>query len=125
RGEVERAIRVHENIMARPSLSTAHRLHAMFGLGEDYSRAGLFDRAEGLFQSLADGGERHVPALRYLLRIYEQQRDWEHAIAAHRRLIAVASAEHPTAIAHYHCELAEQFRTKGDLDGARRELHHA
>ncbi len=125
RGEVERAIRVHENIMARPSLSDDHRLHAMFALGEDYFRAGLFDRAEGLFLQLADGGGRHAQALRYLLRIYEQQRDWEQAIVAHRKLVAVASPEHPTAIAHYHCELAEQMRAKGDFDGAREQLHHA
>ncbi|HEY0685173.1 MAG TPA: tetratricopeptide repeat protein [Steroidobacter sp.] len=125
RGEVERAIRVHENIMARPSLSDEHRVHAMFALGEDYFRAGLFDRAERLFLQLADGGGRHVPALRYLLRIYEQQRDWEQAIAVHRRLVAVASPEHPTAIAHYHCELAEQLRAKGDFEGARHQLHLA
>lgn len=125
RGEVERAIRVHENIMARPSLSDEHRLHAMFALGEDYFRAGLFDRAEQLFLQLADGGGRHVPALRYLLRIYEQQRDWEQAIAVYRRLVAVASPEHPTAIAHYHCELAEQLRAKGDFAAAREQLHLA
>ena len=125
RGEVERAIRVHENIMARPSLSDEHRLHAMFGLAEDYFRAGLFDRAERLFLQLADGGSRNVAALRYLLRIYEQQRDWEQAIAIHRRLVAVASPEHPTAIAHYHCELAEMLRAKRDFAGAREQLHFA
>jgi lipopolysaccharide biosynthesis regulator YciM len=125
RGEVERAIRVHESIMSRSSLRDEHRLHAMFALGEDYFRAGLFDRAERLFLQLADGGGRHVAALRYLIRIYEQQRDWEQAIAAHRRLVAVASPEHPTAIAHYHCELAEQLRAKGDFAGAREQLHSA
>ena len=125
RGEVERAIRVHESIMARPSLSDEHRLHAMFALGEDYFRAGLFDRAERLFMQLAEGGGRRVGALRYLLRIYEQQRDWEQAIATHHRLVAIASPEHPTAIAHYHCELAEQLRTRGDHDGARKQLHLA
>jgi len=125
RGEVERAIRVHESIIARPSLSDEHRLHAMFALAEDYFRAGLFDRAERSFLQLADGGGRHVPALRYLLRIYEQQRDWEQAIAVHRRLVTVASPEQPTAIAHYHCELAEQMRAKGDFSGAREQLHFA
>jgi len=125
RGEVERAIRVHESIMSRSSLSDEHRVHAMFALGEDFFRAGLFDRAEQMFLQLADRGNRRVPALRYLLRIYEQQRDWEQAIATHQRLIAVASPEHPTAIAHYHCEIAEQLRAKGDYDGAREQLHRA
>lgn len=125
RGEVERAIRVHENIMARPSLSAEHRLHALFALGEDYFRAGLFDRAEQAFLELADGGSRHTAALRYLLRIYEQQRDWEQAIAIHQRLVTVTSPEHPTAIAHYHCELAEQLRAVGDYVKAREHLHEA
>lgn len=125
RGEVDRAIRVHENIIARPALSDEHRLHAMFALAEDYFRAGLFDRAERLFQQLADGGPRHVAALRYLLRIYEQQRDWEQAIATHGKLVSVASPEHPTAIAHYYCELAEQARASGDFAVAREHLHRA
>jgi lipopolysaccharide assembly protein B len=125
RGEVERAIRIHENIMARPSLSDEHRLEAMFALAEDYFRAGLFDRAEISFRQLAESDARRVPALRYLLRIYEQQRDWDHAITVHNELTALASPEQPTAIAHYHCELAEQARERGDLDAAREYLHRA
>jgi lipopolysaccharide biosynthesis regulator YciM len=125
RGEVERAIRIHENIMARPSLSNEHRLEAMFALAEDYFRAGLFDRAERSFRQLAESESRRVPALRYLLRIYEQQRDWDQAITVHNELTALASPEQPTAIAHYHCELAEQARDRGDLDAAREHLHRA
>lgn len=123
RGEVDRAIRIHENIMARPTLKEEHRTHAMFALAEDYFRAGLFDRAERLFQQLADGG--HTPALRYLLRIYEQQRDWEQAVAIHDRLVQVASPEQPTALAHYHCELAERARERGELAQARASLRRA
>jgi lipopolysaccharide assembly protein B len=122
RGEVERAIRVHENIMARPSLSDEHRLHAMFALAEDYFRAGLFDRAERLFEQLSDGGARHAASLRYLLRIYEQQRDWDQAIAVHARLSGVAPPEQPTALAHYHCELAELARQRADFVLAREHL---
>jgi lipopolysaccharide biosynthesis regulator YciM len=125
RGEVERAIRIHENIMARPSLSNEHRLAAMFALAEDYFRAGLFDRAERSFRQLAEGESRRAQALRYLLRIYEQQRDWDQAITVHNELTALASPEQPTAIAHYHCELAEQARERGDIDAAREHLHRA
>lgn len=125
RGEVERAIRIHENIMARPSLSNEHRLEAMFALAEDYFRAGLFDRAERSFRQLAESEARRAPALRYLLRIYEQQRDWDQAIAVHSELAALASPEQPTAIAHYHCELAEQARERGEREAARECLHRA
>jgi len=118
RGEVDRAIRVHENIMARESLKDEHRERAMYALGEDYFRAGLFDRAELMFERLSKFPGSRTVALRFLLRIYEQQADWEQAIAAHRRLQEFASPEHPTAIAHYLCELAEQARERGDFDKA-------
>jgi lipopolysaccharide biosynthesis regulator YciM len=125
RGQVDRAIRVHENIIARPTLSEEHRQHAMFALAEDYFGAGLFDRAEELFQQLAAEGPMRINALRYLLRIYEQQRDWEQAITAHERLLSVSTPEHPTAIAHYHCELAERARARQDFEAARAYLHRA
>ncbi len=125
RGQVDRAIRVHENIIARPTLSEEHRQHAMFALAEDYFGAGLFDRAEELFQQLAAEGPMRINALRYLLRIYEQQRDWEQAVTAHERLLSVSTPEHPTAIAHYHCELAERARARQDFEAARAYLHRA
>jgi lipopolysaccharide biosynthesis regulator YciM len=118
RGEVDRAIRVHENIMARQTLKEEHREHAMFALGEDYFRAGLLDRTEQMFQRLAERAGWRTTALRYLLRIYEQQSDWPQAIATFRRLKELASPEHPTAIAHYLCELAEQARHQGERENA-------
>jgi lipopolysaccharide biosynthesis regulator YciM len=126
RGEVERAIRVHENILARQTLKPEHGEHAMFALAEDYFRAGLFDRAERSFQLIAAAvGSRRSSALRNLLSLYEQQRDWPQAIATYQRLEVLASPEHPTAIAHYHCELAEAARQGGDLEGARAQLRQA
>ncbi len=123
RGEADKAIRVHENIMARPGLQADHREHAMFALGEDYFRAGLYDRAEQLFQRLAEGTGRRLAALRYLLRIYEQQGEWRDAITTYERLKYLVSPEFPTAIAHYYCELAEAAREKKDYAAARQLLH--
>lgn len=125
RGEVDRSIRVHENIMARPALQPGHREHAMFALGEDYFSAGLYDRAEEMFQRLSDGGERRLGALRYLLRIYEQQAEWQDAIRTYERLKYLVSPEYPTAIAHYYCELAELARQQRDFTAARDWLHRA
>jgi len=123
RGEVDRAIRIHEHIMSRDSLSSEHREQAMFALGEDYFRAGLFDRAEATFRALIDKPGARVSALRFLLRIYEQQADWAQAVEVYSRLQALASPEHPTAIAHYYCELAEQARLDGQHEQAREWLH--
>jgi lipopolysaccharide biosynthesis regulator YciM len=54
RGEVDRAIRIHQNLMARSSLNSEQRADAVLELGQDYMKAGLFDRAEGLFKELID-----------------------------------------------------------------------
>ncbi|MBC7983720.1 MAG: tetratricopeptide repeat protein, partial [Candidatus Obscuribacterales bacterium] len=123
RGEVDRAIRIHEHIMSRQSLTPEHREHAMFALGEDYLRAGLFDRAEQMFQRLSESTGARAAALRYLLRIYEQQGDWAQAVATYERLQELTSPEHPTAIAHYYCELAAQARARSDSAQARELLH--
>ena len=124
RGEVDKAIRVHENIMARQTLKPEHREHAMYALGEDYFRAGLFDRAEQMFARLSELPGRRTPALRFLLRIYEQQCDWEQAIATHRRLVELASPPNPTAIAHYYCELAEAAYKEGNRERTLELLRH-
>lgn len=108
RGEVDRAIRVHESVMQRTDLPPLLREQAAFALGEDYLKAGLLDRAEDCFQQLLDRPSHRSMALRHLLNIYEQQGDWPQAIAIYQRLSTFTSPEHPTALAHYFCELAEQ-----------------
>jgi lipopolysaccharide biosynthesis regulator YciM len=80
RGEVERAIRIHQNLIERGSLSNDQRTLAVLELGEDYMRAGLLDRAEVLFSDLVRDGTLAPKALRHLISIYQQERDWEKAI---------------------------------------------
>ena len=80
RGEVERAIRVHQNIISKPGLDESQKTRALLELGEDYMRAGLFDRAENLFVRLSQGSRYQVEALEQLCRIYEQEREWQRAI---------------------------------------------
>lgn len=113
RGEVERAIRIHQNLIARPNLSRAHRMQALYELGDDYMRAGLFDRAESLFAELAQSGTYVAPALRQLMTIYEQQNDWEQAVAAAQRLELVEGRSQQRTIAHYWCEMAELAEAAG------------
>jgi lipopolysaccharide biosynthesis regulator YciM len=104
RGEVDRAIRVHQNLLARPSLNEEQRHQALYALGEDYLGAGLFDRAEKLFNEL-----------------YEREQEWKKAIETHRRL-EVLSGDKSSQVAHYYCELAEQAIRDGDLQAAREHL---
>jgi len=76
RGEVDRAIRVHQNLIARPTLAPEQKTAALLELGEDYMRAGLLDRAETLFSDLVGIDVRAASALRHLISIYQQERDW-------------------------------------------------
>ena len=108
RGEVDRAIHIHESIMERSDLSPQLQQQAKYALGEDYLNAGLLDRAESYFQQLIAYPVHRSSSLRHLLSIYEQQGDWLQAIHVFQQLATFSSPEHPTAIAHYYCELAEQ-----------------
>ena len=122
RGEVDRAIRVHQNILARPSLTDVQKDQALFALGEDYLGAGLFDRAEQLFLQLTDSATYRQEALEHLLGIYERESEWQKAIDIRRQLENLTGTTDSDRIAHYYCELAEQARRRGDLEKARRFL---
>ncbi|HEX6996043.1 MAG TPA: tetratricopeptide repeat protein [Gammaproteobacteria bacterium] len=123
RGEVERAIRVHENLLARPNLNEMQRHQAVYSLAEDYLGAGLFDRAEKLFAELTDSPTVAENALEKLVYIYEREREWQRAIEAQRKLEILRGAK-TTQVAHYYCELADQARANGNPELAREYLRN-
>lgn len=128
RGEVDRALRVHQNIIARPDIPRPVHQRALLELARDYLAAGVLDRAEELFSELVEQNAYVVESLRKLIRIYEQESEWEQAVEANRRLESVSSKHRGRqlhAIAHYHCELAEQKRREGDVRGAKAALRKA
>ncbi len=125
RGEVDRAIRIHQNLIARPSLDAEQRTHALLELGEDYMRAGLFDRAENLFSELIQIGAHKPSALRHLLAVYQQEKDWDKAIETAEKLERAGRESMAPVIAQYHCELAEEARAREDTRQARQQLSQA
>ena len=123
RGEVDRAIRVHQNLVARTSLSASQRGFALYELGRDYMLAGLFDRAESLFSELVEQRLHQRRALRGLIEIYQAEKDWRRCLETADKLQRV-SPDQPmaTEIAQYHCELAEECLRAGDAARARAHL---
>ena len=121
RGEVDRAIRVHKNLLARSSLNEMQRDQAQFSLAQDYLSAGFFDRAEKLFSQLRNSSSLGEASIQSLVDIYEREQEWSKAIEAHREL-EILTGEKSTEIAHYYCELAENARLDGDLALARQHL---
>ena len=125
RGEVDRAIRIHQNIIARPDLGAEQRDQALYSLAKDYLAAGLLDRAEDLFSKLAQGSRYQVQALEKLCGIYEQEREWEKAIDAGQRLEVLGGRSLALQIAHYYCELAETAASAKDYAAAREYVKKA
>jgi lipopolysaccharide biosynthesis regulator YciM len=125
RGEVDRAIRIHQNIISKQSLDEAQRTKALLELGEDYMRAGLFDRAERLFSELTERGAHAPSALRHLLDIYQQEKDWEKALEKARELEEVSGERMGVMMGHFCCELAEEALQTGEVEAARKHLRQA
>jgi len=105
RGEIERAIRVHQSLLARADLPAEEREHALLELAQDFLKAGMLDRAEAHFKQL-EGSRHALPALRALIRIYESEHDWPRAIDAVRVLRGLVDEPVPQLV-HYHCEQAQ------------------
>lgn len=125
RGEVERAIRIHQNLIARPNLSREQRAQALLELGQDYMRAGLFDRAENLFLELTELRILNERAYINLLEIYQQEKEWQRCLDVAAQINV---ARHPSlnnAIAHFYCELAEAHLRRQDTAVAEGYLKRA
>ncbi len=125
RGEVDRAIRIHQNLIARPNLAREHRSYALLELARDYMRAGVLDRAEGLFSELVRNRNHVAEASRQLLTIYEREREWKAAIQTAERLQRVTGESQSDLIAHYWCELADAERRAGNDSAARKLAQRA
>lgn len=125
RGEVDRAIRLHQGLVQRPDLSDQQKVQALLALGEDYMRSGLLDRAETVFTELAAIDQRAPQALKHLIGIYQAERDWPKAIENATRYEEVTGEPMGKLIGQFECELADRLRVSGDRDGARAAVSRA
>ncbi|NRR30914.1 lipopolysaccharide assembly protein LapB [Oxalobacteraceae bacterium] len=106
RGETERAIRVHQNLLSRPDLPQEQQQHAAYELGMDYLKAGLLDRAEETFNGLI-GTQYAVQARRALLEIFQREKEWPRAIEAALGLQEAGAGSRQKEVAQFYCELAQ------------------
>ncbi|HCN96159.1 lipopolysaccharide assembly protein LapB [Leclercia sp. TB492] len=118
RGEVDRAIRIHQTLMESASLTYEQRLLAVQQLGRDYMAAGLYDRAEEMFNQLVDETDFRISALQQLLQIYQATSEWQKAIDVAERLVKLGKDKQRVEIAHFYCELALQQMGNEDMDKA-------
>ncbi|MDF7681013.1 lipopolysaccharide assembly protein LapB [Enterobacteriaceae bacterium ESL0689] len=118
RGEVDRAIRMHQSLMESASLTYDQRLLAVQQLGRDYMAAGLYDRAEDMFKQLVEEVDFRLSALQQLLQIYQFTSDWQSAIDVAEQLVKAGKVQHKGDIANFWCELALQQIAMNDIDKA-------
>jgi lipopolysaccharide biosynthesis regulator YciM len=124
RGETERAIRVHQNLLSRPDLPLEQQVHAQYELGMDYLKAGLLDRAEETFNLLVDT-QYAVQARRALLEIFQREKEWRRAIKAAEGLQESGAGALNKEIAQFYCELAQDALVHMDTDEAMAMLDKA
>lgn len=133
-GHVDRAIRIHQNVLARPSLAAADQHLVHLELAKDFMTAGLLDRAEMLLQEvIEESADLRSMAQRYLLELYQDESEWQQAIDIAKSLLQskyVRSQPEEKKyitrlVSHFYCELASQSQRVGDIDSAHSYLNHA
>ena len=124
RGEVDRAIRMHLNLVERADLDEEKKQQALFELAQDYLKAGILDRAEAAFHEL-QGSPYEKEALDFLLEIFQKEKDWLKAIDICQRLTALTGKSHGKEAAFFYCELASGELARKQTDAAVVHLEQA
>ncbi len=124
RGEVDRALRMHHNLVDRADLDDEKRQQAIFELAQDYLKAGILDRAESLFGELKNTTYAK-PALEFLLELFQKEQDWLKAIATASQLSVLSGQSYCNQAAFFYCELATNEIKTGNPAGARTHLQQA
>ncbi len=122
RGEVDRSIRIHQNLIARPSLTNEQRDIAMMELGKDYLAAGFYDRAEEIFLNLVQQDDHSEEAEDQLIAIYQVTKEWQKAINIIKSLKRKRQQTLKNLCAHFYCELAND---ELDIDLKLKNLNQA
>ena len=125
RGEYDRAIRMHQHLLERADLGPEQRAVALFELGQDYLKAGILDRAEDVFKKLEEGGAQSGEARRFLLDIFQQEKDWDKARAMAQRLEKDSGESRARELSHFLCEQAASEAMNSRPEEARGHLEAA
>jgi lipopolysaccharide biosynthesis regulator YciM len=127
-GEIDKAIKIHQGLIARPSLPVEYRSKVLLELGYDYLAAGWFDRAEGLFKEVLIHDRKSEEAKRNLILIFQQEKDWHKAIDVGVDLFLEGATDVGIMVSQYYCELADIAKAKGDVSqvayNSKQALHY-
>jgi lipopolysaccharide biosynthesis regulator YciM len=124
RGEVDRALRMHLNLVERADLDEDKKQQALFELAQDYLKAGILDRSEIAFQQLLTSPYAKE-SLDFLLEIYQKEKDWLKAIDISQRLTDLTGQSHSKEAASFYCELATYELSAKKVEAATVHLEQA
>lgn len=124
RGELDRAIKVHQNLVDKKDLEVKQQEQALYELGRDFALAGFLERAESAFLSLMQSEKYFVQAQQQLFGIYQTTKEWDRAVELAESMVNNHgdSPELSQRIAHFYCEQAEIHASHGELKEAEKCL---
>lgn len=120
RGELDRAIRVHQNLVSRDEIQPAQRENALRELGRDYTQAGFLERAENAYLQLLNSEKHYIDAQSNLFKIYETTKEWDRAIELAERMVDCHGDDNTILVrlSHFYCEQANQLLSRDENEEA-------
>ena len=115
RGELDRALRVHEYLVQQGNLPSKEKQHAIYELGNDFLSAGLFGRAQKMFSKVVKSKTYGLRSLSHLLKIHQSTKDWQEGIALKKAIIASKDKRLLHTLANFYCELATAALAKDEF----------
>jgi len=125
KGEIERAIRIHQSIITRPHLDSSIRLQALYDLAIDYKKGGFFDRAINTFKEVIRREPHKKEAYLELAQLYQVLKDWESAYEVIEQLRKITKGDYSLMLAHFQTEIGKQLQAEGKIDEAEKRLKKA
>ncbi len=128
KGDIERAVGIHQRLLARPDLVEADFIRIQMALAKDYHALGLLDRAENLLHDImrqSRDTELATSARQWLIKLYAQEREWQSALDTAQQLPRKAKEAIGVELAHYCCELAVVQGSAGEQTSAEGYLREA
>ena len=125
-GKIDKAIKLHENIINKPDLEENYYFQTLNELGENYYAAGIYDKAEEIFLKLKEVKTHKVSSLEKLVKIYEYLCQWEEALKNLEELSKVDNENNLiNSTSHYYCQLSQDSIDDNNLDKAEAYLKKA
>lgn len=125
KGDIDRAIRIRQNIILRPSISEQIRTRALTDLGLDYRKAGFLNRALRTFLEVLKKEPTNLECLEETEKIYEEMKDWANAFAMRQKISRLSKGNHEHILAHQQTELGKAYQEEGDFSKARASFSKA